>query len=91
MLESHFEILFSLKQSFCGSEYMINAINLISQSTDMLYRMGKAEKYIDNNLYDTIVTLLMLSENDLTAFSSDPIPYIRSLFDLGPVKFRPRN
>jgi len=53
--------------------------------------MEKLKPYVENILFDTIVPILYVTEQDITTFESDPIEYIRNQYDFTETLFHPKN
>lgn len=53
--------------------------------------MEKLKPYVENLLFDTIVPILYVTEQDLETFTNDPIEYIRNQYDFTETLFQPKN
>lgn len=53
--------------------------------------MEKLKPFIENILFDTIVPILYVTEQDLTTFHNDPIEFIRNQYDFTETLFQPKN
>ena len=40
--------------------------------------MEKLKPFVENILYDTIITILFVTERDVTTFNNDPVEFIRN-------------
>lgn len=49
--------------------------------------MEKLKPFVENILFDTIVPILYVTEQDLTTFNSDPIEFIRNQYDFNETLF----
>lgn len=87
LFESHLQLLFKRKNCFVGSKALNFAIKFISKCSQMDHTMNKLKPYVENILYDTVIPIMFVTQRDLETFETDPIEYIRSLYDFADTMF----
>lgn len=90
-MESHLQQLLSRKSNFVGSKALSFNIKFISTCTKHDHTMEKLKPFVENILFDTIVPILYVTEQDIETFSNDPIEFIRDQYDFTETLFQPKN
>ena len=77
LLESHVSLLLQREKQFVGSKALNFAIKFVSQAIKRPHTMGKLKPLVGNILFNIVIPIMYITENDLTTFETEPIEYIR--------------
>lgn len=91
LMESHLDQLLSRKSFFVGSKALSFSIKFLSNCTKLPNTMEKLKGYVENILFDTIVPILYVTEQDMNTFNNDPIEFIRNQYDFTETLFQPKS
>lgn len=77
LLESHVTLLLQREKQFVGSKALNFAIKFCSQAIKRPNTMEKLKPLVENILFNVVIPIMYITENDLATFENDPIEYIR--------------
>ena len=80
LLESHLQLIFARKTGFVGSKALNYAFKYITGCTHTHNTMATLKPFVNNILYDTIIPLMLITENDIEIFETEPTEYIRDQY-----------
>jgi len=90
-MESHLQQLLARKTNFVGSKALSFSIKFLSNCTKQEHTMEKLKPFVENIMYDTIIPILYVTEQDMTTFTNDPVEFIRNQYDFNETLFQPKN
>ena len=53
--------------------------------------MEKLKPYVEKILTDTIISIMLLTEKDISTFENEPVEYIRDVYDYNKTIYLPRS
>ena len=77
LLDVHLKLMFARKQNFVGSKCLNFNIKFISAAVKIPKTVEILKPFIENIMYETVIPIMMCSQQDQQLFSEDPIEYIR--------------
>ena len=78
LIECHLQLLLSHQHSFVSSKTLNVSIKFIKFATKLDYTMEKLKPHVQDLLYNIILPILYISEQDMETFTDDPKEYINS-------------
>jgi importin-7 len=90
ILNSHMSLFFASKTHFISVKTLAFNVKLIEHCTRSTENMLKLKPFIDNNFYETIIKILMLSDDDIENFNDNPVEFINGHLALEDVLYHPR-
>lgn len=77
LLESHLTIFLSRTNHFVGFKCLNYVMKFISIATRVNSAREKLMPHVDDNLFDSILSVMVVTENDTQTFEEEPVEFIR--------------